>query len=151
MASYFGNREGSLGYLTGAVSRLLGNRLNRRFAAAGIGITVEQWAALYCLWDEDGQTQQDIAAGLLLEKSTVSRALEALERGGWVCRVRDANDARLKRVFLTDQSRAVRDECGALALEVLGEAQRDLAPEEREALRRLLTRVLHSLLELGVG
>jgi DNA-binding MarR family transcriptional regulator len=151
MDSYFGNREGSLGYLAGALSRLLGNRLNTRFAAAGLGLTVEQWAALYCLWDEDGQTQQDIAAGLLLEKSTVSRALEVLERGGWVCRLRDANDARIKRVFLTDQSRAVRDECGALATEVLAEAQRDLAPEERETLRRLLARVLHSLLGLDAG
>jgi DNA-binding MarR family transcriptional regulator len=151
MESYFGNRENSLGYLTSVVSRLLANQLNRRFAEAGIALTIEQWAVLYSLWDKNGLTQQEIAAGLHLEKSTVSRALVALERDGWVRREKDPDDARLKRVFVTAKADAVRRGCGELAHGVLDEAQEALNDDERRTLHALLGRVLHSLLEMSEG
>jgi DNA-binding MarR family transcriptional regulator len=145
MHSYFSQRENSLGYLTSTVARLLGNRAAKRFADAGLELTVEQWTLLVMLWDRDGLTQQDLADGLILEKSSVSRALTGLERHGWVRRVRDCEDARLRRVMLTDKARAAYDQSINITKNLLREAQEALSPQEQATLRRLLLRVLQTL------
>lgn len=146
MSAHFKERNSSLGYLTSAIVRLLGKRMGNRFHDAGLEITMEQWAVLVMLRDRDGLTQQDLADGLVLEKSSVSRALNGLERHGWVSRTRDSDDARLKRIMLTDKAWSVCDESIDIVKSVLGEAQKDLSPDERAMLHRLLLRVLQTLL-----
>lgn len=145
MDSHFSDRENSLGYLTSSVARLLGSRVGKRFADAGLELTVEQWTLLVMLWDRDGLTQQDLADGLILEKSSVSRALNGLERQGWVWRARDPDDARLRRVMLTEKAWAACDESICITKSVLREAQEALSPDEQETLHRLLLRVLRTL------
>jgi DNA-binding MarR family transcriptional regulator len=61
-------------------------------------------------------TQSDLAARLLLEKSTVSRLVAGLVARGWVERVRDSADGRAVRLHLTDR--------GARAAAEIGEARR---------------------------
>lgn len=145
MSSYLDTRESSLGYLTSTAARLLGNRITRHFDQAGIDLTGEQWSLLIRLWDKDGQTQQALAASLLMEKSSVSRLLDGLERRGWIRREQDSEDARQKRIMLTEQGIAVQDKTIGIAQDVLQKAQELLSQDEKEMLRNLLLRVIRTL------
>ena|SRR5208337_4952449 len=102
MKAFFYDRSQSLGHLTNVVARSLNSRLGKRFAQAGIDLTAEQWGAMLLLWNQDGRKQQEIAQGLALEKSTVSRLLDGLEKQGLAVRTQDPNDSRQKLIILTD-------------------------------------------------
>jgi len=67
----------------------------------GAPISVGEAQALFELADHPGIFQNELAARLHLEKSTVSRLAKILERRGWLDRSRDKDDSRLVRLRLT--------------------------------------------------
>lgn len=67
----------------------------------GAPVSVGEAQALFELADDPGISQNELAARLHLEKSTVSRLAKILERRGWLDRLRDKSDSRLLRLRLT--------------------------------------------------
>ena len=67
----------------------------------GAPISVGEAQALFELAHDPGISQNELAARLHLEKSTVSRLAKMLERRGWLERLRDKGDSRLLRLRLT--------------------------------------------------
>ena len=98
------DRHKSLGYLAGLASRLMSNTLGKRFQQAGIDMTAEQWGAILVLAGGDALTQGKIGEKLFLEKSSVSRLADGLERRGWIVRTRDPDD-RPEQTPLVDAKR----------------------------------------------
>ncbi|WP_428563800.1 MAG: MarR family winged helix-turn-helix transcriptional regulator [Solidesulfovibrio sp. DCME] len=140
-------RKESLGHLTALASRLCSNRLGRRFREAGMGMTAEQWGAALVLASGEAMTQQQLGARLFLEKSSVSRLVDGLERRGFISRAPDPDDGRQKLVVLTPQATAMLEPCAAIAREVLEEAQHGMDAGERRACRALLLRIIDNLAE----
>ena len=145
MERFFYDRSQSLGYFTNVVARLFNSRLTKRFAQAGIDLTAEQWGAMLLLWNEDGRKQQEIAQGLALEKSTVSRLIDGLEKHGFAIRTQDPDDSRQKLIVLTDKGREMRDESVQIAHSLLAEAQSGITDAELFLCRDVLGRVLRNL------
>jgi DNA-binding MarR family transcriptional regulator len=73
----------------------------------GQPISVSQAFALHELDTGVPLSQQELAARLRLEKSTVSRLAAELERKGLLVRERDPGNRRLYRLRLTDEGRTV--------------------------------------------
>ncbi|MGC1381620.1 MAG: MarR family transcriptional regulator [Candidatus Baltobacteraceae bacterium] len=67
----------------------------------GAPISVGEAQALFELANDPGISQNELAARLRLEKSTVSRLAKMLEQRGWLDRRRDKGDSRLLRLRLT--------------------------------------------------
>jgi len=67
----------------------------------GAPISVGEAQALFELARHPGISQNELAARLHLEKSTVSRLARMLEQRGWLDRLRDKGDSRLMRLRLT--------------------------------------------------
>jgi len=139
------DRENSLGYQAAMVSRRLTGLLGRRFAEAGLELTPEQWSALVLLWNRDGLTQQDLAEGLCLEKSSVSRLVDGLEKRGYVYREQDPLDARLRRLMVSGKGMALRDESVRIARGVLTVAFQGVTQAEQALCTDVLKRVLANL------
>jgi DNA-binding MarR family transcriptional regulator len=104
----------------------------------GQAVSVSEAHALMELARSQPATQNELAARLGLEKSTLSRLAGQLEAQGWVARARDPGDGRALRVRLTaDGERAARR---------IGEARREkfvavlaqIPHEERDAVLRAL-------------
>lgn len=70
------------------------------------GLHPGQDLMLAALWRQDGVTQAELVARLGIEAPTVSRALQRLERVGYVRR--EAGRGRSRRVYLTDEGKALR-------------------------------------------
>jgi len=67
----------------------------------GAPISVGEAQALFELAHDPDISQNELAARLHLEKSTVSRLAKMLEQRGWLDRLRDKDDSRLLRLRLT--------------------------------------------------
>ena len=78
----------------------------------GLRVTLSEVMALGELAEVEAMSQQDLAALLGLEKSTVSRLAAGLEARGWLARERDPANRRFYRLRLTDDGRAAADRIG---------------------------------------
>lgn len=145
--SYDHNR--SLGYLTGIASRLLNNMLATRFKAAGIDMTPEQWGAIIMLLNDGAITQGQLGERLHLEKSSVSRLTDGLEKRGWIVRTKDPNDSRQRLVTPTPKALDTAEHCATIARAIHEEVQLGMNEDERLASRSLLSRIIKNLEEVS--
>lgn len=145
MDHFFYDKSQSLGYSTNLVARALNFHLSKRFKQAGIDLTAEQWGAMILLWNEDGRKQQEFVQELALEKSTVSRLIDGLEKHRLAVRTPDPDDSRQKLIVLTDKGREIRDESVRIASSLLAEAQSGITDAELFLCRDVLGRVLRNL------
>lgn len=91
------------------------NRIMGRYNAslreemAGLGLTTPKMRALAVLSVVEGPLIRELAVYTVTEQSTLSRALDALEREGKIRRETDAADSRAVRVRITEEGRAAFD------------------------------------------
>lgn len=116
-----------------------------------LGFGSGQYAYLFTLYREDGQTQQSLADRLLVDKSAAVGAINRLEGLGYVERRTDPEDRRSFRIHLTDRGRAIRPQLEAIVAEVQGILLEGLSPEERMLFSRLLQRVLANVTAANRG
>jgi len=149
MKPLFYNLDRSLGYLTVSTNRLMSAYFRKRLSDAGLEITAEQWGVLCQLWNEGGGSQDGLAARLCLEKSSLSRVLDTMERKGLVRRERDPLDARKKILLATPTAGVLQAPCKKVADEVMREILKDCDPEELEACLKVLGQVQQTIKELS--
>jgi len=94
--------------LDAAMGRFLGMRgvLDPTQAVPGLGLSMSEAMAMRQLSD-GAQTQQDLGAGLSLEKSTISRLVDGMIRKGWAEKSRDPHNRRYQIVRLTPEGKQV--------------------------------------------
>lgn len=73
-----------------------------------IGIYVGQDHLLWQLWNEDGATQTELCERMGCEAPTLTNMVKKLETYGLLTRRKDSTDARVTRVYLTEEGRAIR-------------------------------------------
>lgn len=91
-----------LAYLIHDVSRLRRMMFDR--ALLPLGITRSQWWVLAFVSRKDGLPQTQLASELDVGKVALGALIDRLEAAGFVSRIADPLDRRVKRVFLTKQS-----------------------------------------------
>lgn len=91
------------------------NRIMGRYNAAlrdemaKLGLTTPKMRTLAVLSVVDGLLIRDLSVYAVVETSTLSRALDALERDGLIKRITDKDDSRAVRIHLTQQGRETHD------------------------------------------
>ena len=135
--------ERSFGFLLHDVSRLLRKRFDRR--ARTIGLTRSQWFVMAHLSRNEGLNQSALADILEIEPITLVHQLDRLENAGWIERRLDANDRRVRLLYLTELGREILGKMQAMGLETKAEAVSGLSAAEQDALIDTLTRIKASL------
>lgn len=139
----------SLGYLTGVVSRQLNNQLARQLHEAGIDMTAEQWGAIIILLNDGGMTQGQLGERLHLEKSTVSRLINGLEKRGWIERTQNPHDSRQRIVTPAPTALDTAERCATIARAILETAQGGMSEKEMTLFKSLLQRTITNLGDLS--
>jgi DNA-binding MarR family transcriptional regulator len=103
--------SGLISYLLRAQSAFFTRRL------LPYNISYGQLPFLMALYREDGMSQDTIAKRLLFNKATIARAIDKLEREGYVTRTDDEYDGRVNRVCLTSKGKKIRADVDHLAQE----------------------------------
>jgi len=111
-------------------------------------MTAEQWGALIVLAKDGPMSQRKLGQQLFLEKSSVSRLIDGLEKQGWILRGKDPEDSRKKVVSITSAVQELMQKGAPIARTVLDEAQRGMDEDELLVLERLLSHSIANLRNL---
>jgi DNA-binding MarR family transcriptional regulator len=100
---------------------------------------------LRLLASNDGISQRDMAETLHLARPTITKMLQAMERGGMIERRTDPDDQRLTRVYLTDSGRTRERALRAVSAEYVEQTIGTLSEDDRRELARLLEQLSESI------
>ncbi|MFF2480933.1 MarR family winged helix-turn-helix transcriptional regulator [Paenibacillus sp. NPDC058071] len=125
----------------------IGARMRRDYSNAlrEFNLHVGQDNLLCRLWKGEGVTQLQLCEHLKCEPSTVTNMLNTLERNNYVYRQRDPADARVSRVYLTEQGKEIQEPIRKIWRDEQDKLLRGFLPEDRLLLSRLLSQIEENL------
>jgi DNA-binding MarR family transcriptional regulator len=104
-------------------------------------ISVTQCYALEALAERGPMRSQALAELLLLDKSTTTRVVDALERKGYVTRKADVTDARALSLDITHRGRRLYETINRDLIAQQAELLADLDPEIRAGVTNVIRRL----------
>ncbi|WP_440948230.1 MarR family winged helix-turn-helix transcriptional regulator [Methanosarcina sp. T3] len=108
-----------------------------------------QFDFLMVLYRRDGISQETLARILKVSKATSTRAIQSLEKEGYVYRQRDRDDLRAYKVYLTEKGKEIREVVLEKLISFVDTLLSDFTPEEKEIFRQLVQKAAFKLLEPG--
>src|ERR1700712_3628854 len=132
-------------FVTGKASIAISRRLQKKFNAASLRITIEQWSVLYHLWKQDGLSQQELCMATFRDKPSITRLVDNLEKLQLVKRVASEQDRRINRIFLTKTGLKLQEQSMMLAEQTLNDALKGVPPEQIEICKVVLQLVYDNL------
>lgn len=67
-----------------------------------LGLTYSEYVLLLRIYENEGCRQEDLVEMLFVDKAFVTRVIKSLEERNFVYREKDAQDRRIKRIYLTE-------------------------------------------------
>lgn len=135
-----------LAFLLADINRLARKEFDRR--VRHLGLTRAQWLFLYYLGRQPGATQSDLAELLQMEKISVSRQADRLQRAGWIERRDHRADRRAYHLHLTPRATRVVAKLDSLAETLRADYLAGISPSRAAALLRDLSLIKTNLLRL---
>lgn len=132
-------------FVTGKASTAIARRLQKKFNAAGLNLTIEQWSVLYHLWKQEGISQQELCNATFRDKPSITRLVDNLEKQNLVKRVPSETDRRINLIFLTKQAQKLQEESMILAEETLNEALETVPADKIDVCKEVLQIVYDNL------
>jgi MarR family transcriptional regulator, organic hydroperoxide resistance regulator len=115
------------------------------------GVRVGQNLVLEALWQTDGLTPGELAERLHVSTPTIVKSAARMAGAGLLTKRRDPADARLVRLYLTGQARAVQGAVETARADLEQRATATLTPAERDHLRSALTKIIAELSDARSG
>lgn len=134
--------EESIGKLVGILYRMGLNYTVKQFEPYGIGSG--QFIFLAELFAQDGISQEELASSIRCDKATVTRAMQQLERLGYVDRKRSTDDGRVNLVYLTDKAHNFKPTLFSILSNWTDTLAQGLSSEERKLIISLLSRLVEN-------
>jgi len=132
-------------FITGKASTAIARRLQKKFNAAGLNLTIEQWSVLYHLWKEDGKSQQELCNATFRDKPSITRLVDNLEKLQLVKRVASEKDRRINTIYLTKQALKLEEQTMELAEETLNDALAGVPADQVNLCKEVLQKVYDNL------
>ncbi len=114
----------------------------RRSTVELVGMGLKELGALAYLRDNEHSSQQALFEALCIDANSCVLLLNELENYGYVERLRDPQERRLNLVTITDEGLEALERAEHAQGSIEDEVLSALNPEERDTLRRLLSRAL---------
>ncbi len=111
----------------------------------GIRLYRGQPPVLFALWEQEGQTQTELAGQVKVTPATMTKMLQRMEKTGFVQRRPDPSDQRVSRVYLTDSGRAIKTELESIWQRMDAEIFGNFTPADQALLRRFLLQIRANL------
>lgn len=137
--------EESLGFMSVTAHRLLNSTLRRKLKESGVDLTPEQWGVLVLLWEREKAAQDEIAAVMCVDKSSMSRVLSIMEDRGLITRTVNPANERQKVICATEESLMLKDRGFEAANWALDKAASGVAPQDIRTCIRVLATVKENL------
>ncbi|MEY8741208.1 MarR family winged helix-turn-helix transcriptional regulator [Bacillales bacterium AN1005] len=110
-----------------------------------LNLYVGQDNLLARLWEGDGVTQMQLCEHLKCEPPTVTNMVKSLEQNGFIHRKKDAQDARVMRIYLTDKGKEIKESVDFKWEQQQNKLLHSISMDERLILRDLMLRMEKNL------
>ena len=111
-------------------------------------ITGPQYSYILRVCETPGISQDQLAEAIYVNKSNVTRQLAQLEQGGLIKRVASSQDRRQLLVYPTERAKALYPRLKEIQRDWNEQLLADFSEEERQALYRMMERVMQKALQL---
>lgn len=122
------NPENSLPYHIRGAFRGFETALARYLAT--VDLPVSQFYILRLLWEEDGNSQSDIAAQASMSESVASQVIQKMEKAGLVTRRKGSGDDRKRYVYMTPKGKTLREKIMTEGIKISNEHRPDISRED---------------------
>lgn len=136
--------EGFLPYRLNVLATLVSQSLARVYGER-FGISIPEWRILATLGQFPEMTAREIGQHSRMHKTTVSRAVSALEKRELVARRPNRQDMREAFLAMTPQGQAIYAEIVPLARSFAQDLTRNIRPEDLAVLDRVLAQLMGCL------
>jgi DNA-binding MarR family transcriptional regulator len=109
------------------------------------GVTVGQWYMLNYIYHSTGLTQNALQEVMQVKSATLTAALNALERKGWITRQQSETDHRVKIVALTPAGKALWETLPEPIAEIRKQMLKGISSEEERTARSILDKAIQNL------
>ncbi|WP_321422860.1 MarR family transcriptional regulator [uncultured Methanobacterium sp.] len=106
-----------------------------------LNVTSSQFVYLIKLYRKGGQTQEDLANHLFVDKGTVARAVKKLEDNGLICRRIDSENRRRYLLYLTEDGKALMPDIISIIKSWEDSINEDFSKEEKERISEILKKL----------
>ncbi|OBZ13144.1 MULTISPECIES: MarR family winged helix-turn-helix transcriptional regulator [Bacillales] len=107
-----------------------------------LGLTPQQSQSLHLLSMKPGAMNADLEKLLFIDKSSVTSLINGMVRKGWVIRCDHEQDARMKRIYLTEQGNAMHQQSLQAVMKAKDKANLPLNDEESATFRALIRKII---------
>ena len=133
-------------YVLSKIRQRLFSFLEAEMATLDIeNITPAYGDILYVLDRKGPLSMQDIARYTMKDKSTISTAINCLERNGYVVKAKNNDDRRVVTIMLTPKSKKMRPALFAISRAMNARLFNGLSDYEKDALFKLIGRVYRNV------
>jgi len=115
--------------------------MDKNLAAAGFDLNVLQVVLLKHVHMTEGVNQQTLTDYMFIDKTSMTRHIDALEKKNLVTRVPDKTDRRQKMIFLTKQGKELLEPLVQVALKTQGEATQGIDKQELAMFKAVLQKI----------
>ena len=140
------NFDRGLAFIFSDISRLARKEFDRRVRS--LELTRSQWLFLYHLARQPGCTQSELAESLQMERISVSRQADRLEKAGWIERRDHKADLRAYHLHLTPKAERLALRLNGMAGQLRRDFLSGLPAPRRTALFNDLLHVKTNLLQM---
>lgn len=132
-------KERSLGKQISHISRNIRWMIQHELESCGVGSGTHFF--LHLIEQHPGITQNELSRKTDIDKATAAKGLARLEQQGYLQRIPDTEDRRVRRLYLNDAGRAIMPDIQATLQRVTEVCSADLSQAELDELFRLLDQV----------
>ena len=121
--------------------------INKRMSEDLLGMRIKPYVVLGYIRDHEGVSQQELETAMYMDANGVVLLLNELEAARHLVRRRDPQDRRRHIVEITDSGRRALERADRAREGLEDEILAALSAEDRQTLRRLVERVIESLVQ----
>ena len=121
--------------------------INKRMSEDLLGMRIKPYVVLGYIRDHEGVSQQELESAMYMDANGVVLLLNELEAARHLVRRRDPQDRRRHIVEITDSGRRALERADRAREGLEDEILAALSAEDRQTLRRLVERVIESLVQ----
>lgn len=119
--------------------------IQSKLAEQGINLSRQQVVLMKILHQDGPLPQNDLAFLTDRDKTSLTRLLSGMEKKNLVARIASSDDKRVNLVHLTKNGEKVLNETAPLLLAIANEMEKNVSPEDKEALIRVMKTIQENI------
>ena len=136
------DKEVHIGKKINGFSKRIGRRISKEAAQYGLtGVQARILGFVYYKSDKRDIFQRDIEEELDIRRSSVTSVLQLMEKNGYIQRVSVSEDARLKKIILTEKGLDIQKNVYDFILKIEKSLRDELSEDEMKILVNLIDRL----------